>query len=81
MGKRLLSAGHIVQINNTRLPKKILKGKFHKRPVGKSWLQWEDNIRRDTLLLLNILHEHGGCQKRTGTSGGELLKRPGPDVD
>jgi hypothetical protein len=35
---------------------------------------WEDNIRRDSLLL-NIRG-----WRRIGISGGEPLKRPGPDV-
>jgi len=33
-------------MDNTRIPKKVLKEKFHKRtPVGRPWLWWEDNIR------------------------------------
>jgi hypothetical protein len=42
-------------MDNSRIPKKVLDGKFHgRRPVGKPRLRWEDNIRRDLLLLLNI---------------------------
>jgi hypothetical protein len=35
--RRLQLASHIVQIDTSRIPKKILDGKFHgRRPVGKS---------------------------------------------
>jgi hypothetical protein len=41
-------------VDDTSIPKKVLNGKFHgKRRVGKPLLRWED-IRRDSLLLLNI---------------------------
>jgi hypothetical protein len=34
--KRLQWAGHIVQMDNSRIPKKVLDGKFHRRrPVGR----------------------------------------------
>jgi hypothetical protein len=49
--KRLQWAGHVVRMDNSRIPNKVLDGKFH---VGRPWLRWEDNIRRDSLLLLNI---------------------------
>jgi hypothetical protein len=42
-------------MDNSGIPKKVLDGKFHeRRPVGRPRLRWEDNIRRDSLLLLNI---------------------------
>jgi hypothetical protein len=42
-------------MDNSRISKKVLDGKFHgRRPVGRPRLRWEDNIRRDSLLLLNI---------------------------
>jgi hypothetical protein len=38
-------------MDNCRIPKKVLDGKFHgRRPVGRPRLRWEDNIRRDSLL-------------------------------
>jgi hypothetical protein len=41
-------------MNNSRIPKKVVGGKFHgRRPVGKPHLRWED-IRRDSTLLVNI---------------------------
>jgi hypothetical protein len=57
---------------------KVLDGKFHgRRPVGRPRLRWEENIRRDSLLL-NIR----GWRRWAGDrdSGGELLKRSGPNV-
>jgi hypothetical protein len=34
--KRLQCAGHVVRMDNSRLPKKVLDGKFHgRRPVGR----------------------------------------------
>jgi hypothetical protein len=51
--KRLQWACHIVWMDNSRIPKKVLDGKFHgRRPVLRPRLRWED-IRRN-LLLLNI---------------------------
>jgi hypothetical protein len=38
-------------MDNSRIPKKVLDGKFHgRRPVGRPRLRWED-IRRESLLL------------------------------
>jgi hypothetical protein len=49
-------------MDNSRIPKKVLAGKFHgRRPVGRPRLRWEDNIRRDSLLL-NIR----GWRRRAG---------------
>jgi hypothetical protein len=43
--KRLQWAGHIVQMDNYRIPKKVLDGKFHgRRPVGRPRLRWEGNF-------------------------------------
>jgi hypothetical protein len=53
--KRLQWASHIVRMDNSRILKKVLDGKFHgRRPVLRPRLRWEDIIRRDSLLLLNI---------------------------
>ena len=46
--------GHIIRMGNSRIPKKVLDGKFHgRRLVGRPRLRWED-IRRDSQLMLNI---------------------------
>jgi hypothetical protein len=39
-------------MDNSRISKKVLVGKFHgRRSVGRPRLRWDDNIRRDSLLL------------------------------
>jgi hypothetical protein len=39
-------------MDNCRIPKKVLDGKFlGRRPVGRPRLRWKDIIRRDSLLL------------------------------
>jgi hypothetical protein len=39
-------------MDNSRIPNKVLDLKFHGRShVGRPRLRWEDNIRRDSLLL------------------------------
>jgi hypothetical protein len=59
--KRLQWAGHIVEMDNSGIPKKVLDGKFHgRRPAVRSRLRWKD-IRRDSLLL-NIR----GWRRRAG---------------
>jgi hypothetical protein len=61
--KRLQWADHIVRMDNSRIPKKVLDGEFHgRRPVGRPRLRWEDSIRRDSLLLLNVR----GWRRRAG---------------
>jgi hypothetical protein len=74
--KRLQWAGHILVVRkgNFRIPRRVLDGKFHgRRPMGRPRLRWEDS-----LLLLNIRGWRDW--QGIGISGGELLKRPGPDV-
>jgi hypothetical protein len=52
---RFFSAFYFYNAYKLRIPKKVLDGKFHgRRPVGRPRLRWEDNIRRDSLLLLNV---------------------------
>jgi hypothetical protein len=53
--KRLEWAGHIIRMEEERIPKKILNGKFHTtRPVGRPRTRWADVIQRDALQLLGI---------------------------
>jgi len=48
-------AGHIVGMEDKRIPKKVLNGKFHNaRPVGKPRARWEDVVWRDTPQILGI---------------------------
>jgi hypothetical protein len=49
--KRLQRAHHIVQMDNYKIPNKVLDGKFREsRSVGRPHLRWEDNIMRDFLV-------------------------------
>jgi hypothetical protein len=42
--------GVIVRMEEKRIPKKVLNGKFHnKRPVGRPRTRWEDSVQRDAL--------------------------------
>jgi hypothetical protein len=48
-------------MDNSRIPKKVLDGKLHgRRPVGRPRLRWEDNIRRDSLSLLDEMGREEG---------------------
>jgi len=40
-------------MDDTRMPTKVLKGKFHRKPLGRPQLIWQD-IRSSSSLLLNI---------------------------
>ena len=64
----------MVRTYNYRIPKKLLDGKLHgKRPMGRPRLRLED-IKIDSLLLLNTR----GWWRLAGLSGGELLKNAEP---
>ena len=44
--RRLRWAGHVVRMEEGRSAFKILTGKYTgKRPLGRPWRRWEDNIR------------------------------------
>jgi hypothetical protein len=63
--RRLQLASHVFRIGDTRILKKVLNGKFHgRRPTGRQRLRWEDNVRRDSSLQLNIR----GCWRLAGCS-------------
>ena len=52
---RLGWAGHIVRMEEERIPKKVLKGNFYTtRTVGRPRTRWADVVQRDTLQLLGI---------------------------
>jgi len=52
--KRSQYAYHIVRTGNSRIPKKVLNRKFRgRRLLERPRLRWED-VRRDSLLLMNI---------------------------
>jgi hypothetical protein len=53
--RRLEWAGHIIMMEEERILKKFLNGKFHTtRPVGRPGSRWADVVQRDSLQLLGI---------------------------
>jgi hypothetical protein len=60
--RRLEWAGHIIRMEEERIPKKVLNGNFHTpRPVGRPRTRWADVVQRDALQLLGIR----GWRRRT----------------
>ena len=52
---RLGGAGHIVRMEEEKIPKKVLNGNFYAtRRVGKPRTRWADVAQRDALHLLAI---------------------------
>jgi hypothetical protein len=50
---RLGWAGHIIRMEEGRIPKMVLNGKFHiTRPVGRPRIRWEDAVQKDALQIL-----------------------------
>jgi len=53
--RRLVWAGHIIRMEEERIPKKVLNGTFHNtRPVGRPRTRWADVVQRDALQLLGV---------------------------
>ena len=53
--RRLEWAGHIIRMEEERIPKKALNGNFHTaRAVGRPRSRWTDVVQRDALQLLEI---------------------------
>jgi hypothetical protein len=53
--RRLGWAGHIIRMEEEKIPKKFLNGNFYTtRPVGRSRNRWADVVQRDALQLLGI---------------------------
>jgi hypothetical protein len=53
--RRLEWAGHIIRMQEERIPKKFLKGNFQTtRPVGRPRTRWADVVQRDALQMLGI---------------------------
>jgi hypothetical protein len=51
--RRLEWAGHIIRIEEERIPKKVLNGNFHTtRAVGRPRTRWADVVQMDALQLL-----------------------------
>ena len=48
-------AGHIMRMEEERIPKKVLKGNFYTtRSLGRPRIRWTDVVQRDALQLLGI---------------------------
>jgi len=53
--RRLGWAGHIIRMEEGRIPKKVLNGNFcTTRPVGRPRTRWADVVQRDALQLLGV---------------------------
>jgi len=62
---RLERAGHIIQMEEERIPKKVFNGNFHTtRPVGRLRTRWADVVQRDTLQLLGIRGQRRPAENR-----------------
>ena len=75
--RRLEWAGHIIRMEEERIPKKVLNGNFHTRK------QWEDQ-ELDGRMWFRGMHyncwgqEDGGEELRIEMNGSVLWGRPGP---
>jgi hypothetical protein len=50
--RRLEWAGHIIRVEEERIPIKVLNGNFHTTcPVGRPRTRWADVVQRDAQLL------------------------------
>jgi hypothetical protein len=50
---RLEWVGHIIRMEEERIPKKVLNGNVHTtRPVGRTRTRWDDVVQMDALQLL-----------------------------
>jgi len=53
--RRLEWVGHIIRMEEERIPRKVLNGNFHtRRPVGRPRTRCADVVQRDALQLLRI---------------------------
>jgi hypothetical protein len=51
--RRLGWAGHIIRMEDERIPKRVLNGRFHNtRPVGRSRARWADAVQKDSRQIL-----------------------------
>jgi hypothetical protein len=66
--RRLQWAGHIIRMEEERIPKKVLSGNFHTtRLVGRPRTRWADVVQRECWG-----QEHGGEELRIEINGGVL---------
>jgi len=63
--RRLGWAGHIIRMEEERIPKMVLNGTFHNtRPVGRPRTRWADVVQRDALQLLGVRGWRGRAENR-----------------
>jgi hypothetical protein len=71
--RRLEWEGHIIRMEEEKIPKKVLNGNFHTtRPVGRPRTRWADVVQRDALQLLGT---RGWRRKATNRDGWRRLVR------
>jgi hypothetical protein len=62
---RLGWAGHIIRMEEERIPKRGLNGNYHTtRPVGRPRTRWVDVVQRDALQLLGIIGWRSKAENR-----------------
>jgi hypothetical protein len=71
--KRLMWVGHVVRMEQHRIPKKVLGSCFGGRPMGRPRNRWEDAIQRDAAILLRRL------QQEIRRIGGRRFGKPWPE--
>jgi len=77
--RKLGWVGHIVSMEDERIPNKVLNGKFHNtRPVQKPRTRWEDIIQRNTSDPRNMRMED--MSRRQGRMEGSSEGGQGPDA-
>ena len=60
-------AGHIIRMEEERIPKKVLNGNFYTtRTVGRPRTRWADVVQRDALQLLGIRGWRRSAENRDG---------------
>ena len=63
--RRIGWAGHIIRMEEERIPKKVLNGTFYNtRPVGRPRTRWADVVQRDSLQLLGVRGWRRGAESR-----------------
>jgi hypothetical protein len=70
-------AGHKIRIEDGRIRKMVLNGRFHyTRPVGRPRARWADAVQRDSLQILGIW---GGRRRAENRDGWRHLLREAKD--
>jgi len=50
-----IQVGRVMRTEDYFIPKKNLGGSFsRKRPVGRPWSRWEENVQKDAVFLLHM---------------------------